>query len=272
MASEHTAKPGARPLVKVEIREHTAWLTLDRPDSLNALSGDMLRDLDGAVRQIRESGRVRCVILSGAGKAFCAGGDLRGFKADVDAGATQELIEKLDYAQQVFDAIETLPMPVIAAVQGYAIAGGLELLLCCDLVLAGASARIGDGHARYGIIPAGGCSARLPRKIAANHANFMLLTAELLSATTLAHWGLVNEVVADEALLERAGQIAQQIAAHSPLGLGIIKKLLRNGRDASQAQAAQAEIQAFRSYAHSQDFAEGLAAFAQKRQPTFKGA
>lgn len=272
MTTENSATPDDRaPFVKVEIQQHTAWLTLDRPDSLNALSLDMLADLARAAAQVREAEDVRCVVIAGAGNAFCAGGDLHGFRMDVEAGATDRLIEKLDYAQRVFDDIEALPMPVIAAVHGYAIAGGLELILCCDLVLATTSARIGDGHARYGIIPAGGSSARLPRKIAANHVNFMLLTADLLPAATLAQWGLVNEVVADDSLLERAGQVAQQISAHSPLGLRTIKGLVRESLRGTQTQAAEAEIRAFREYARSRDFAEGLAAFAEKRRPSFQG-
>lgn len=238
---------------------------------MNALSMDMLTDLSHAVAEVREAAGVRCVVISGAGKAFCAGGDLLGFKADVEAGETDRLIEKLAYGQRVFDAIEALPMPVIAAVHGYAIAGGLELILSCDIVLATASARIGDGHARYGIIPAGGSSARLPRKIAANHANFLLLTSDIVPAPTLAQWGLVNEIVADDALASRADQLAQQISAHSPLGLRKIKRLARESLQTSQAEAVDAEIEAFRDYVHSDDFAEGLAAFAEKRRPSFKG-
>lgn len=257
--------------VTVEIREHTAWLTLNRPASMNALSLDMLKKLARAVAEIRDADGVRVVVISGAGKSFCAGGDLLGFKTDVDAGDTDALIDKLAYAQGVFDAIEALPMPVIAAVHGYVIAGGLELILCCDIVIAAESARIADGHTRYGIIPAGGSTARLPRKISANHANFLLLTAEQVSATTLAQWGLINEVVADNALMDRAGQIAGQIASYSPLGIGHIKKLTQESLQTAKQTAIKAEIDAFGQYAHSRDFAEGLAAFAEKRRPTFLG-
>ncbi|WP_233161367.1 MULTISPECIES: enoyl-CoA hydratase/isomerase family protein [unclassified Achromobacter] len=248
-----------------------AWVTLDNPASMNALSGAMLEQLSDVIEALHGDAAVRCVVITGAGKAFCAGGDLLGFQADLAEPTTDRFLDKLRYAQEVFDRIEALPMPVIAAVNGYAIAGGLELILCCDMIIAAESAKIGDGHARYGIIPGGGSSARLPRKISANRANYMLLSAELLPAGTLEAWGLVNQVVPDAELKQAAGALASAVARHSPLGLRVIKDLLRTSREVSTAQAARAEITAFADYARSEDFAEGLAAFADKRKPRFTG-
>jgi enoyl-CoA hydratase/carnithine racemase len=248
-----------------------AWLTLNNPGSMNALSVAMLEQLADAVRDLRQDGSVRCVVITGAGKAFCAGGDLLGFQADLAEPTTDRFLDRLRFAQDVFDAIECLPMPVIAAVNGYAIAGGLELLLCCDMVIAAESARIGDGHARYGIIPAGGSSARLPRKIAANRANYMLLSAELMPARTLELWGLINLVVADGELLDAAAGLARSIAQHSPLGLKLIKGLLHSSVEIGAEAAARAEITAFEQYATSRDLAEGLRAFVDKRKPVFTG-
>lgn len=260
------------PLIVRSREDGVEWLTLNHPASMNALSLPMLEQLAEAVEQLHQDGAVRCVVLTGSGrKAFCAGGDLRGFQADLAEPTTERFLARLRYAQQVFDRIEDLPMPVIAAVNGVAVAGGLELLLCCDLVVAAESARIGDGHARYGIIPAGGASARLPRKIAANRANYLLFSAELLPARTLEHWGLVNQVVADDGLREAVAGLARTVARHSPLGLRAIKELLRHSLQAEPRAAARAEIEAFAPYAHSADLAEGLLAFAQKRQPFFIG-
>ncbi|EJM95980.1 enoyl-CoA hydratase/isomerase family protein [Herbaspirillum sp. YR522] len=259
-----------KQLIAMEKQGDVAWITLNNPDSMNALSGSMLEQLAGVVDGLHEDAAVRCVVITGAGKAFCSGGDLLGFREDLAHG-TDRFIAKLRYAQDVFDRIEALPMPVIAAVNGYAIAGGLELILCCDMIVAAQSARIGDGHARYGFIPGGGSSARLPRKIAANRANYMLLSAELLPAATLEQWGLVNMVTPDGQLLEAAGKLATSVARHSPLGLRVIKDLLRASMETNCGQAARAEIDAFVAYARSEDFAEGLAAFAEKRKPSFIG-
>ncbi|RKP51899.1 enoyl-CoA hydratase/isomerase family protein [Pararobbsia silviterrae] len=254
-----------------EKNDDVAWVTLNNPASMNALSGPMLEELDRVVDGLHGDADVRCVVITGAGRAFCAGGDLLGFKDDLAQPTTERFLAKLKFAQDVFDKIEALPMPVIAAVNGYAVAGGLELILCCDMILAAESARIGDGHARYGIIPGGGSSARLPRKIAANRANYMLLSAELVPATTLEQWGLVNRVTPDGELLEAAAKLSASIARHSPLGMRVIKDLLRTSMASTSAQAANAEIEAFKTYARSDDIAEGLSAFAEKRKPVFTG-
>lgn len=259
------------PLLKVERKEEVVWLTLNSPDNMNALSLEMLSELEAAVDSLHADNSVRCVVLTGEGKAFSAGGDLRGFQSDLADHNTGRLIQRLQYAQDVFAKVETLPMPVVAAVHGYAIAGGLELLLCCDIIVAAQSARIGDGHARYGVIPAGGSSARLPRKIAANRANEMLLTAELYPASVLEQWGLVNHVVPDTELLARVVELAGKISSHSPLGLKVIKELALGSLRITPEEAARAEIKAFETYAVSADFAEGLAAFVEKRKPLFTG-
>lgn len=260
-----------KQLISMEKQGDVAWITLNNPDSMNALSGAMLKQLADVTDGLHQDAGVRCVVITGAGKAFCAGGDLLGFREDLAQPTTDRFIAKLSSAQDVFDRIEALPMPVIAAVNGYAIAGGLELILCCDMIVAAESAKIGDGHARYGLIPGGGSSARLPRKIAANRANYMLLSAELLPAATLEQWGLVNMVTADGELLEAATKLATSLARHSPLGLRVIKDLLRTSMETTCGQAARAEINAFAAYARSDDFAEGLAAFAEKRKPSFIG-
>ena len=257
------------------LREHhddVEWITLNHPASRNALSLPMLQQLSEVIEQLHASPHTaRCVVITGAGQAFCAGGDLRGFQADLSESNTDRLMQRLRFAMDLFDRIEALPMPVIAAVNGVAVAGGLELLLCCDMVIAAASARLGDGHARYGIIPAGGSSARLPRKISANRANYLLFTAELLPAQTLLEWGLLNQVVADAALLPTVRALAQSVAQHSPLGMQTIKGLLQRSTRTTLQEATQAELTAFANYAHSADLAEGLQAFAEKRQPQFTG-
>ncbi|KRB85119.1 enoyl-CoA hydratase/isomerase family protein [Noviherbaspirillum sp. Root189] len=258
-------------LVKHERKGDVVCLTLNNPGNMNALSLPMLEALEGAIDTLYRDETTRCVVITGEGKAFCAGGDLRGFQADLAEPTTDRFLDRLRYAQVVFDKIEALPMPVIAAVNGYAIAGGLELILCCDMIVAAESARIGDGHARYGIIPAGGSTARLPRKISANRANYMLLTAELFPAQTLEQWGLVNCVVPDSELDSTVIKLSKSISAHSPLGLSVIKGLARTSMKTSAEDAARAEIAAFEEYATSHDFAEGLAAFAEKRKPAFNG-
>jgi enoyl-CoA hydratase/carnithine racemase len=261
----------AESLVQCEKKDEVAWVTLNNPGNMNALSLELLQELERVVDDLGRDRALRCVVLTGAGRAFSAGGDLRGFLADLADESVQRLMDRLRYAQELFLKIEALPMPVIAAVNGYAIAGGLELVLCCDIVVAAESARLGDGHARFGVIPAGGASVRLPRKIAANRANQMLLTAELFPARTLHDWGLVNVVAEDARLLEVADELSRAIARHSPYGLRVIKKLAGDSVESSPAAAWEAELTAFRTYAGSHDFREGLSAFVEKRTPVFTG-
>jgi enoyl-CoA hydratase len=249
-------------MVTSEIEDGVAVLTLSRPDALNALSKDMMLSLDGALDEIIVDDRVRAVVVTGSGKAFCAGGDLREFSTLLDADPSS-LLETLAFNQHVLEKLEAVPVPVIAAVNGDAVAGGLELVLCCDVVLAATSARLGDGHANYSIIPAGGSTVRLLRKIPPNVAMHLLFSAELYPARDFTTWGLVNKVVPDLDLPSEAASLARIYARHSRRVLTSIKQLTRrNG--APVAELARLELEAFAEYLNHPDLANGLARFAER--------
>jgi enoyl-CoA hydratase/carnithine racemase len=167
--------------------------------------------------------------------------------------------------------IECFPCPVIAAVQGMALAGGLELVLCCDLVLAADSAKFGDAHANYGLLPGGGGSVRLPRKIGPTRAKQMMFTGEMFSAATMRDWGLVNEVVSDIDLPVRVENLLERLANKSPIGLRQMKRLVDEGLKMSPNAALELEQTVFAEHSLTHDRREGLAAFAEKRQPRFTG-
>ena len=165
--------------------------------------------------------------------------------------------------------MEQLPFPVIAAVNGVAVAGGLELVLCCDIVLASDQAMIGDGHAKYAIVPAAGSTVRLFTKMPANRALHLLYSAELFPAAKLQEWGLVNEVVAADRLLDRAMEIAQQYSRQSPQVLKHMKALARAPFEARIKEGLRLELEAFQTHLESRDLAEGLKAFREKRKPSY---
>jgi enoyl-CoA hydratase/carnithine racemase len=259
------------PAVLYAVEDAIAWITLNRPEAMNAMSPALTDGLVAAIDAVERDDAVRAVVITGAGRAFSAGGDLKSFREAVSTGAFEGFIERLHASQAMFRRVEQLARPVIAAVNGYAVAGGLELILCCDLVIAAESAMIGDGHAKYGIIPGGGSTARLPRKVPVNVAKLLLLTGELWPARALLAAGLVNQVVADGELRSTVAALAAKIARNSPLGLKHIKRLVNDGLDQPVELAARAELGAFESYVRSDDFREGLAAFAEKRHPRFSG-
>ncbi|MEC7792551.1 MAG: enoyl-CoA hydratase-related protein [Pseudomonadota bacterium] len=246
-----------------------ATLTLNRPAQLNAASQALMWSLDHRLTQLMTRDDLRAVILTGAGRAFCAGGDLREFDA-ARAESGSRLADTLAYNQQVISRIAELPMPVIGAVNGTAVAGGLEMLLACDIVLAADSARIGDGHARYGIVPTGGATARLPDRIGPMRAAHLFLTADLIDAATARDWGLVTEVLPDAALMPRARTLAQEIAARSPETLRALRRLTApDARARPLDDRLRAERDAFDIHLQGRDLAEGLRAFNEKRAPNW---
>jgi len=250
-------------MVTTEIDDGVAILTLNRPEALNALSKAMMQAFDRALDRIAADEGVRAVVVTGAGKAFCAGGDLAEFSRLLEADPSS-LLATLEFNQRVFEKLEAAPAPVIAAVNGVAVAGGLELVLCCDVVVAAAGARLGDGHANYSIIPAGGSTARLPRKVPANVAMHLLFSAELFPASDFAAWGLVNKIVPNAELRGEAIMLARSYARHSRRVLTAIKRLTQRA-GAPVAELARSELGAFADYMNYPDLANGLARFAARK-------
>lgn len=246
-----------------------ATLTLNRPGNLNALSNEMMTALEERLNTLAELPDLRAVVLTGSGRAFCAGGDLIEFEKALISDK-QALLDLFRYNQGVLQMVEDLPIPVIAAVNGVAVAGGLELLLCCDIVIAAEGSRIGDGHTRYGIVPAGGATVRLMEKLSPARAALLFYTAALIDAKTLAEWGLVNEVVPADRLAERALEVAREIAQRSPEAVRHIKLLAgRFARSAERQDRIRAELERFALHVDGQDLAKGLAAFRSKQPAEF---
>lgn len=245
-------------------------IRLNRPDAMNALTPGLVSKVTELLRSNVSNPAVRAVVVTGAGTAFCAGADLK-----VVRGRTAEDANSLpDFLASVsgmMTQLEAFPRPVIAAVNGIAVAGGLELVLCCDLVIAARSAKFGDAHANYGLLPGGGASARLPRKIGVTRAKYLFYTGDFLPAADLLASGLINEVVEDSDLEAATDRIVAKLARKSPLGLSRMKTLVDDGLEQPLNVALRAELIASEVHAHSFDMKEGLAAFEEKRTPRFLG-
>jgi len=259
--------PGTEP-VTLAVADGIATITLNRPDQLNAMSRDAMVALERIIDSLADFAGVRAVIVTGTGRAFSAGGDLLEFNQALQAGR-QTLVDILADNQRILTRVEDIPVPVIGAANGTAVAGGLELLLCCDIVIAAEGAKLGDGHARYGVIPAGGASVRLPRKIGPARAAQLFYTAGLVDAETLRDWGLVNEVVPGDRLMGRALDLAKEIGRSSPEAVRRIKAMTAAAFTGDDA-GLRAEITQFTEHVEGSDLAEGLAAFSEKRAPRYR--
>ncbi|GAA4879119.1 enoyl-CoA hydratase/isomerase family protein [Actinomycetospora straminea] len=262
------ASERGRPALRVERRAGCAVLTLDRPESLNSLGSPLVEALDEACAAIEDDPAVRGVLIRGSGRSFCAGGDLaeaRRARASGPGGAGRYFAT----ISAVLSRIERLPVPTVAVVHGWAVAGGLELVLCCDLVLAADTARFGDAHARCGLVPGGGGSVRLPRRIGVNRANWLTYTGESVSAATMQQWGLVAEVLPEGELWAGADRLAATLGRRSGAGLRAMKHLSDVGGRLAVDEALALEGAVCARHAESADAAEGFAAFADKREPGF---
>jgi enoyl-CoA hydratase len=247
------------------------WLRLQRPATMNAISTELLDELNVALDEIESDKTVRVVVLTGTGRAFCAGADLKGLVNAAGEIDPDDVVEFVGYAGRTIERLAALGQPVIAGVNGLALAGGLELLLASDIVVAASNARIGDAHANYGLIPGAGGSVRLSRVVGTHMAKYLAFTGDHFPPSSPVLAGLVSEIVEPEQLDTRLSELASTLADKSPLGLRRMKRLINDAPAQSLRDALAAEQHALGEQCRSEDFTEGIAAFAARRTPVYPG-
>lgn len=243
-------------------------LTLQRPEVANALSVGLLESMNEAFRELAGDSAARCVLVTGVGeKAFCAGADLkeRVGMPEEQARRTVHLIN------EVMNAVEALPQPTIAALNGFAFGGGLELAMACDIRIASDTAMMGLTETSLGIIPGAGGTQRLPRLVGVGRAKEMIFSARRIDANEAMAIGLVEFVVGQEELLDRARLLAKAIAKNGPLAVRQAKRAIQSGFGLPLEQGLAKEYEAYQLVLASQDRLEGLQAFREKRPPVYQG-
>lgn len=243
-------------------------LTINRPDKLNALSQEVLGDLSAAIESIEREDEVRAAVITGTGKAFVAGADIAAMK-DMDEAEARGFGA---LGHGVFSTIEHLRFPVLAAVNGFALGGGCELALACDFIYASTKAKFGQPEVNLGIIPGFGGTQRLPRRVGSALARELIYTGKMVDAQEALRIGLVNAVFEPDELVSAAAKTAADIASKGPLAVSAAKRLIRDGVDVPLPQGNRLEQMAFGEGFTSEDQAEGMAAFVEKRAAVFKGA
>lgn len=247
---------------------HIATVTINRPDKLNALNKQVIAELGACMTQLDNDAEIRCIILTGSGdKAFVAGADISEF-----ASFSVEEGKKLaaEGQQKLFDLVEQMSTPVIAAVNGFALGGGLELAMSCHLRVASENAKMGLPEVSLGVIPGYGGTQRLPKLIGKGRAMELIATAQMMNASRAEETGLVNYVVPQEGLLEKCQEIANRIVRNSPTAIGFAIEAVNDGFD-SDKNGFHSEIELFGKAFGTSDFKEGASAFLEKRKPIFKG-
>ncbi len=249
-----------------------AVITLNRPAELNAISWEMLEAFDAVVTQAAEDDAVRAILITGSGRAFSAGGDLKKYLTlQRDPVLFPRFVADL---HAIFGRLRALRVPAIALVNGVTAAGGLELLLNCDMAIAAASARIGDGHLNFGQMGGGGVLTLLARMVGIQRAVELVLTGKFLDAETAAGWGLVGKVVPDDDLLTEGLALAGDIATKSPLAVANAKAVMNTIWAESLSVTTGLKLELERDVVYcltSEDAPEGLLAFKEKRKPKFTG-
>ncbi len=252
-------------MLKKEVREGLAIVTIDRPEALNALNNALLTELKEMFTELRDDETVHAVILTGAGKAFVAGADIAAMNAMTPIEGRQMMV----LGHSVMDLIEEMEKPVIAAVNGFALGGGCELSMACDIRIASEKAKFGQPETGLGIIPGFGGTQRLPRLVGRSMAKYLLFTSDVIGAQRAEQIGLVEMVVPAESLMEEAEKVARKIMANGPIAVGLVKKAVNKGYDLPIKEATQLEIELETVAFATEDKTEGMTAFQEKRDKHF---
>jgi enoyl-CoA hydratase len=255
--------------VLLDRENEIATITVNRPETLNALDMTTLAELDDAFGQSAADTAIRVMIITGAGKAFIAGGDIADLNSRHGLSHYLELGERL---HSVFRRIELSEKPTIAAVNGFALGGGTELVLCTDIRIAARSARFGLPEINLGLFPGAGGSQRLLRQLSPCKAKELMFTGDRIGAEEAERLGLINRVVDDHLLMEEARGLARVLAQKSPLVLKLLKRTLNDGAEMPLSAALRHEQAMIGLVLDSADAHEGCSAFLEKRPPRFKGA
>jgi enoyl-CoA hydratase len=251
-----------------EKSEGVATITLNRPEALNAFSNEVIEEVLHALEDVRNDEKVRVVVLTGAGeKAFSAGADIKTM-IGMNALKARELSLR---GEKLCDAFEDLEKPVIAALNGYALGGGLEVAMACDLRIASENARMGQTEINIGLIPGWGGTQRLTRLIGRTKAKELVFTGRMIDAKTAEQLGIVNMIAPADKFRETVREFAVDLATKAPVAIKVAKALINKGADISLDSALALEREGFGVVASTEDLQEGVKAFTEKRKPAFKG-
>ena len=245
--------------MSLRVADRVATITLERPDKLNALNRELSRDVFTALGQL---GETRALVFTGNDRAFSAGADLKQPPEDGWRGPIWH---------ETWDAIAALPIPTVAAIEGYCLGGGLEFAFCCDLRIAGAAAKFGFPEVLRGILPGGGGTQRLPRLVGPARAKMMMFLGDHYDAETAERWGIINQVVPTGTALTAALALAARLAANAPLSVREIKRLVDEGASLPLSAALARERERSRWLRTTDDAAEGIQAFRDRRTPEWRG-
>ncbi len=249
-----------------KVKDNIALIIINRPKALNALNTETLNELVNAIEEVQNDKEIKAAIITGEGRAFVAGADI----AQMKALTTVKGREMTILGQRVFDKIENIDKPVIAAVNGFALGGGCELAMACDIRIASEKAKFGQPEVNLGIIPGYGGTQRLPRLVGKGMAKYLIYTGEMIDAAEAYRIGLVQKVVAPEELVDKAVDVAKTIMSKAPIAIKMAKHAINNGLNLDLHSGIAYEAEAYTTTFSTEDRVEGMTAFAEKREADFK--
>ena len=252
--------------LKFEVKNNIGYVTISRPEALNALNHKVLEEIADCFINISQNKEIRVVILTGDGRSFVAGADIQ----EMSTLNKEEGLEFGQFGNKVMNLIETMPIPVIAAVNGFALGGGCELSMACDIRIASTKAKFGQPEVGLGITPGFGGTQRLPKLIGKGNAKLLIYTADIINAEEALNLGLVQKVVEPEELIKTCEELAQKLISKAPIAIQLAKEAINDGYTLDMYDGANLEAEKFSDCFNTLDQKEGMKAFLEKRPAEFK--